>query len=181
MDHVRGFAEACGRTGWVLGPLSRASRQTRSFHRDDDPAARVLYERGGGGSQVADGRDKRCEPPIAEASGQLSRLFVVGLDDEEDCPAAAGLDGRRIGDSDQNAAGRTSVVERSRISPPMTSNTTSTSPASSSWSLSRSRNSWAPWAPARSRSEARPVPMMWVPASRASCTATERRSRRRRG
>ncbi len=76
-----------------------------SFRRDDDPAARALCEGGGGVGQVADGRDKRCEPPIAEASSQLRRLFAVGLDNEEDCPAVVGLDGRRIEDSDEGAAG----------------------------------------------------------------------------
>jgi hypothetical protein len=59
----------------------------------------------GARSQVADGRDKRGEPPIAEASGQLRQLFAVGLDDEEDGPAVAGVDGRRIGDGDEGAAG----------------------------------------------------------------------------
>ena len=70
--------------------------------------------------------------------------------------------------------GRTSSADRSRMSPPMTSNTTSTSPTSSQ--LRRRPGRGRPRAPrpsAPSRSAARPVPITRAPASRASWTAIE--------
>jgi len=68
---------------------------------------------------------------------------------------------------------RTSAVERSRISPPITSNATSTSPASSSLSACRSTKASTPKPIAVSRSAARPVPITRALTSRASCTAIE--------
>ena len=60
--------------------------------------------------------------------------------------------------------GRTSCAERSRISPPITSNTTSTSPMSSSRSCCRSTNASAPRPSTVSRCPARPLPITLAPA-----------------
>src|SRR5215472_10626158 len=64
-------------------------------------------------------------------------------------------------------------ADRVAMSPPRTSKTRSTPPTSSRVSLSRSTNSCAPKSRAVCRSAARPVPMTYAPASRASWVAIE--------
>ena len=68
---------------------------------------------------------------------------------------------------------RTNFAERSRTSPPITSNTTSTSPTCSSPSRCKSTKVWAPEPSTFSRWAVRPLPTTRAPASRASCTASE--------
>jgi hypothetical protein len=60
---------------------------------------------------------------------------AVGLDDEEDGPPVRGLDLGGMAIVTSVPPVRTRAAERSRMSPPITSNTTSTSPASSSFSF----------------------------------------------
>jgi hypothetical protein len=103
----------------------------------------------------------------------VRQLEPVRLDDKKDRPAVGGPHLRQADDRDQRPAARTSGTERSRTSPPMTSNTTSTSPASSSRPACRSTNTSAPSPSAASRSAARPVPITRAPSSCASCTAID--------
>ena len=88
--------------------------------------------------------DDRTQPPVPEPSFQSDETGAIGFDDEEDRPPVLGK--RRGGSAMVTRAPpeRTSVAERSRISPPITSNTASTSPMSSSRSCCRSRNTSAP-------------------------------------
>ena len=115
-----------------------------------------------GGDGVVEGRDVADVGPqssVPHALDDLTQLGAIGLDDEVDCPSVGGPRLGRPYDGYQGPPARIRRVERFWMSPPITSNTRSTPPASSRASLSRSMNSCAPKSRAFWRSVARPVPM----------------------
>ncbi len=86
----------------------------------------MLGERGGRLGERSHGPDHRAEPSVPEPPGQVRELDAIGFDDEED---RLPFRGRTVGGEAMATSvppGRTSAAERSMMSPPITSNTTST-------------------------------------------------------
>ena len=103
----------------------------------------------GASASVPHGPDDRLEPAVAHPLGQVRELGAIGFDDEEDRPPVLGRTSGGAAMVTSVPPARTSAAERSRISPPITSNTTSTSPTSSSRSACRSTKASAPRPSAR--------------------------------
>src|SRR5262245_22350502 len=101
----------------------------RSRTNADDRLPRASLGRVEGGDGIVEGRDVadvRPQSSVPHPLDDLTQLGTIGLDNEVDRQAVGGP---RLG---------------FWMSPPMTSNTRSTPPTSSSASLSRSTNSCAP-------------------------------------
>src|SRR5438270_3273134 len=120
----------------------------RSRTNANDRLPRASLGRVEGGDGIVEGRDVadvRPQSSVPHPLDDLTQLGTIGLDNEVDRQAVGGP---RLGRPDD---GHTSVpparirrADRFWTSPPMTSNTRSTPPTSSSASLSRSTNSCAP-------------------------------------
>jgi hypothetical protein len=136
------FRNAC-----TVQPKAWAADACRSRTNADDrlpadPLGRV--EGRDGIVEGCDVADVGPQPSVPHPPDDLTQLATIGLDDKVDGQPVGGPRPGRAGMVTSVPPARITPADRRWMSPPMTSNTRSTPPTSSSASFSRSANSIAP-------------------------------------